>query len=590
MIDGTAQSARLIAGRYELGALLGRGGMSDVYLGTDSRLGRQVAVKLLKSSLATDPVFRTRFRQEAQAAARMAHPTIVRVFDAGEETVTLSDGDERLVPYIVMEHVEGTLLKDLIAAGPIEAAQSARIVDGVLTALEYSHRAGVVHRDIKPGNIMVTASGQVKVMDFGIARAVSESAATVAQTSTILGTAQYFSPEQARGESVDARSDLYSTGVVLFEMLTGVAPFRGDSPVAVAYRHVSEAPVAPSSLARSVSPALDAVVLRSLAKDRFDRFQTASEFRADLAAAAAGQIPPRRLDQQADSTSTLFGVNPHVTSDTEAAMRQLSVSGNDVRSSTQNRPPVAWIWAGIAVVAVVVASVLFWAFSLERTPLVSSASVTVADVVGQAYEDGAQRLTDDGLEPNLFRESSLDVDEGLILRTDPPAGLTVSPGQEIRVYVSSGPPRVAVPNINRLSLTDALAALEAAGLRAGSIEEENSPTIRQDIIIRSDPAVGTELRIGDSVSLVISSGLITVPDVRNLPIATATELLGPLQLQLRVEGNNGCTGGLVTNQSLPPGDNPQGSPITLTWCSGLSDGEPEATETAGDQTRPNRKP
>ena len=579
MIDGTAQGARLLAGRYELGELIGRGGMSDVHLATDARLGRRVAVKLLKSSLASDPVFRTRFRQEAQAAARMAHPTIVRVFDAGEETTLEPGGAETISPFIVMEHVEGRLLKDIIAEGPIEPAEATRIIEGVLTALEYSHRAGVVHRDIKPGNIMITQSGQVKVMDFGIARAVSDSAATVAQTSTILGTAQYFSPEQARGETVDARSDLYSTGVLLFEMLTGQPPFRGDSPVAVAYQHVSEAPVAPSSLRPGISPALDAVVLHALAKDRFERFQTAADFRADVAAAAAGQVPPKRVDAPADFTATLFGVNPQATTDTAAAMRQLSVDDEEERRSrTQSRPPVAWIWSGIAVLAVVVAAVLFWAFNLERTPLAPSISVEVADIAGQLYDDGAQRLIDDGLEPNPFPESSTEVPDGQIIRTEPAAGVTVSPGQEIDVIVSTGPPTVAVPNIDRLTLADAQAAIEAAGLQVGTITAENSPNIRKDIVIRTDPAVGSELREGDTVAIVISSGLISVPDVRNLPIGDATAQLSGLQLQIRVQGNNGCTGGLVTNQSLAPGDQPQNSEITLTWCSGV------AGSTEGDAT------
>ena len=586
MIDGTAQSARLLAGRYQLGSLIGRGGMSDVHIATDARLGRRVAVKLLKSSLASDPVFRTRFRQEAQAAARMAHPTIVRVFDAGEESVTEPGGGETISPFIVMEHVEGRLLKDVIADGPVDPAEATRIIEGVLTALEYSHRAGVVHRDIKPGNIMITNSGQVKVMDFGIARAVSDSAATVAQTSTILGTAQYFSPEQARGETVDARSDLYSTGVVLFEMLTGRAPFRGDSPVAVAYQHVSEAPVAPSTIVPSISPALDAVVLHALAKDRFERFQTASDFRADVAAAAAGQVPPKRVDTSNDFSATLFGVNPQATSDTEAAMRQLSVDDDDRRSRTQSRPPVAWIWAGIAVLAVVVAAVLFWAFNLERTQLAPSISVSVADVAGQDYEDGAQRLIDDGLTPNPFREPSADVPEGQILRTVPAAGVTVSPGQEVRVYVSTGPPTVQVPNIDRLSLADAQAAIEAAGLRVGTISAENSPNIRKDIVIRTDPAVGAEVREGDTIAIVISSGLITVPDVRNLPIGDATAQLSPLQLQIRVQGNNGCSGGLVTNQSLAPGDQPQNSEITLTWCSGVAGGSTGDTTEIDDSSGP----
>lgn len=577
MIDSTTQGARLLAGRYELGALIGRGGMSDVHIATDSRLGRRVAVKLLKSTLANDPVFRTRFRQEAQAAARMAHPTIVRVFDAGEETVSEPGGGETISPFIVMEHVEGRLLKDMIADGPLPPAEATRIIEGVLTALEYSHRAGVVHRDIKPGNIMITNAGQVKVMDFGIARAISDSSATVAQTSTILGTAQYFSPEQARGETVDARSDLYSTGVVLFEMLTGRAPFRGDSPVAVAYQHVSEAPVAPSALVPAVSPSLDAVVLHALAKDRFERFQTASDFRSDVAAAAAGQVPPKRTDPTTDFGATLFGVNPQATADTEAAMRQLSVDDDERRSRTQSRPPVAWIWSGIAVLAVVVIAVLFWAFNLERTQLAPSMSVSVPDVIGQQYEDGAQRLIDDDLTPNPFREASTEVPEGQILRTVPAAGVTVSHGQEVKVYVSTGPPAVAVPNVDRLSLPDAQAAIEAAGLKVGTITAENSPNIRKDIVIRTDPAVGTEVRGGDTITIVISSGLITVPDVRNLPIGDATAQLSPLQLQIRVQGNNGCTGGLVTNQSLAPGDQPQNSEITLTWCSGVAGGSTSET-------------
>ena len=271
-----SDEGRVLAGRYRVGALIGRGGMSDVHVGSDTRLGRQVAIKLLKPQLATDPAFRMRFRQEAQSAARMAHPTIVRVFDAGEETVVDSAGHEVQLPFIVMEYVEGRLLKDIIHDGPLEPVAAGRVIDGVLTALEYSHRAGVVHRDIKPGNIMITTTGQVKVMDFGIARAVSDSSTTVAQTTAILGTASYFSPEQAKGETVDARTDLYSTGVVLFEMLTGRPPFRGDTPVAVAYQHVSERPVKPSVINPKVSPALDAVVLHALTTNREQRYQTAA--------------------------------------------------------------------------------------------------------------------------------------------------------------------------------------------------------------------------------------------------------------------------------------------------------------------------
>lgn len=567
-MDEVAQGARLLAARYELGPLIGRGGMSDVHLAVDAKLGRRVAVKLLKSALASDPVFRSRFRHEAQAAARMAHPTIVRVFDAGEEIVREPGGGETVVPYIVMEYVEGRLLKDIIADGPLAVAEAARIAEGILTALEYSHRAGVVHRDIKPGNVMVTSSGQVKVMDFGIARAISDSAATVAQTSSILGTAQYFSPEQARGETVDARTDLYASGVVLFEMLTGRAPFQGESAVAVAYQHVSEAPPTPSSINPQVSPAMDAVVLHAMAKDRFERFQTASEFRDDVSAAASGQVPPKRVDAPADFTSTLFGVNPQVAAGSEAAMRQLSVDDDERRARTQSRPPVAWIWAGIAVVGVVIAAVLFWALNLERTPLVEAVAIAVPNVVGLQYDEGGQILVDAELQPDPVTEVSDSVPEGEIISTDPAAGITVSPGQVVTVIVSAGPQPIDVPSLTLLSLAEAQALLTERGLVLGTVTTENSSSVSKDIVIRTDPEAGTALKAGGTVNLVVSTGLVRVPDVRNLAIGVASSQLTAIGLQVSVEGDGGCTGGLVTAQSLPPGDQPQASSVTLRYCSG----------------------
>jgi serine/threonine protein kinase/beta-lactam-binding protein with PASTA domain len=281
-----SENQRILAERYEVGSLIGRGGMADVYDGLDTRLGRKVAIKLLKSDLANDPTFEARFRQEAQASARMAHPTIVRVYDAGEEISTDANGNERKTPYIVMEYVRGTLLRDLLHERKLGIPEAIGYAEGVLTALEFSHRAGVIHRDIKAANIMITDTGLVKVMDFGIARAVSESSATQAHTNGIVGTAQYFSPEQARGEAVDHRTDLYSTGVLLYEMLAGRPPFKGETAVSVAYQHVSEAVTPPSEHNPLISRELDEVVLRALAKDRNDRFQTAEEFRDHLLAAS----------------------------------------------------------------------------------------------------------------------------------------------------------------------------------------------------------------------------------------------------------------------------------------------------------------
>jgi len=571
--EGVAQGVRLLAGRYELGELIGRGGMADVHVGMDTRLGRRVAVKLLKPSLANDPAFRTRFRREAQDAAKMAHPTIVRIFDAGEESIRESNGAETLVPFIVMEYVDGRLLKDVLADGPLEPAEATRIISQVLTALEYSHRAGVVHRDIKPGNIMITSSGQVKVMDFGIARAISESSATIAESSAIVGTAQYFSPEQARGESVDARTDLYSTGIVLFELLTGRAPFRGDNPVAVAYQHVNSDPVAPSTLNPRVSPALDAVVLRALAKDRFSRYQSAGEFRADVEAAAAGEVPARTQLVANDFNATLFGVNPSSVAGSEATLRQLTVDNDERLVRTQSRPPVAWIWAGIASMVVIIAAVIFWTFNLAPAQLTANVAVQVPDVVGQTYADGSASLIDAGLVPEKVAQTSDTVPEGAIISTDPAAGITVNPGLTVTVYVSLGETPVTVPNVANMTEADAIAALQAKGLKYGSTTQTYSASVRQGVVIDSDPPGGSErvgsevIRIGHEVNLVVSNGLVQVPDVTGKSIAEASSALNAIGLNPTVQVDQGCSGGTVASQSIV-GDQPQKSPISLRYCGG----------------------
>ncbi|HOY81364.1 MAG TPA: Stk1 family PASTA domain-containing Ser/Thr kinase [Rhodoglobus sp.] len=573
MSEGVAQGVRLLAGRYELGELIGRGGMADVHVGMDTRLGRRVAVKLLKPSLANDPAFRTRFRREAQDAAKMAHPTIVRIFDAGEESIRESNGAETLVPFIVMEYVDGRLLKDVVADGPLEPAEATRIISQVLTALEYSHRAGVVHRDIKPGNIMITSSGQVKVMDFGIARAISESSATIAESSAIVGTAQYFSPEQARGESVDARTDLYSTGIVLFELLTGRAPFRGDNPVAVAYQHVNSDPVAPSTLNPRVSPALDAVVLRALAKDRFSRYQSAGEFRADVEAAAAGEVPARTQLVANDFNATLFGVNPSSVAGSEATLRQLTVDNDERLVRTQSRPPVAWIWAGIASMVVIIAAVIFWTFNLAPAQLTANVAVQVPDVVGQTYADGSASLIDAGLVPEKVAQTSDTVPEGAIISTDPAAGITVNPGLTVTVYVSLGETPVTVPNVANMTEADAIAALQAKGLKYGSTTQTYSASVRQGVVIDSDPPGGSErvgsevIRIGHEVNLVVSNGLVQVPDVTGKSIAEASSALNAIGLNPTVQVDQGCSGGTVASQSIV-GDQPQKSPISLRYCGG----------------------
>ncbi|AWB85205.1 Stk1 family PASTA domain-containing Ser/Thr kinase [Mycetocola zhujimingii] len=567
-----ADEQRLLAGRYLVGDLIGRGGMANVYRGTDTKLGRTVAIKILKADLATDPAFRTRFRQEAQAASRMAHPTIVRVFDAGEETVR-HDGRITREPFIVMEYVQGETLKTVIADGPLDSARAVAIAEGILTALEYSHRAGVVHRDIKPGNIMITPEGKVKVMDFGIARAVSDSSSTVAQTTAILGTASYFSPEQAKGETVDARTDLYSTGVVLFEMLTGRAPFRGDTAVAVAYQHVSETPVKPSSVNPKVSPALDYVVMRALKKDRFERYQTAAEFRDAVELAGRGKIPTQRDNE--DVATALFGQAPNVASSTEQALRQLT--SDDSVTRTQRRPPVVWIWAGIASIVVVLAAVMIWVMTLSQVEPPPAASRTVPDLVGVSEQSAVDTLQELDLVASVVNELNSEVEAGTVIRTDPGTDSRVPPKTVVRVVVSTGAPTVGVPEVANKTTEQAQADLVAAGLTTGAISRENSPDLSEGTVIGTDPASGSQVAPGSTVNLIVSSGLVTIQDVRGQSLSVATDLMEDPTVGLTVEPVPDPTcpaepGNPVTNQSLAPGDVAQQSTIQLTYCTGTTTG------------------
>ncbi|HYJ49756.1 MAG TPA: Stk1 family PASTA domain-containing Ser/Thr kinase [Microbacterium sp.] len=560
---------RVLSGRYRVDELIGRGGMATVYRGYDVTLGRQVAVKLLNRDLAGDNAFRTRFRMEAQAASRMAHPTIVRVFDAGEDTETSPDGIVRPVPYIVMELVHGALLKDVIAAGPVPLGDAVRYVDGILEALEYSHRAGVVHRDIKPGNVMVTDAGQVKVMDFGIARAVSDSSSTVAETTSILGTAAYFSPEQAKGEPVDARADVYSSGVVLYELLTGRPPFRGESPVAVAYQHVSEAPVAPSEVMETVPRSLDTVVLRALAKDPFQRYQDAGAFREALDATVGGKVPSKRA--VGALTSELYGPDPKQAAETARSLRQLSTDTTMKR--TQAGPPVVWIWAGVAILAVLLISVLFWVMSIRPGGDVPTTARIVPDVTGMTYERASVEIGGADLVSFRVDEPNADVAVGNVIRTDPQPGASVSPGQEVRVYVSTGQETTTVPALEGLGQDAATAALGAAGLTLGSVTPRNDPALGGGTIISTDPAAGSTVAVGATINVVAATGRVVLNDVTGYTIEAATrELEGPdSQLIVIPQEDPSCTATdppIVTTQSIAPGEAPIHAEVVLTYCSG----------------------
>ncbi|GLJ80331.1 serine/threonine-protein kinase [Microbacterium imperiale] len=561
---------RVLSERYRVDEPIGRGGMASVYRGYDLTLGREVAIKILKRELADDPAFRTRFRLEAQSASRMSHPSIVRVFDAGEDVETDPDGSRHSVPYIVMELVSGRLLKDMLEAGPLAEADAVRYVDGILEALEYSHRAGVVHRDIKPGNVMITDGDAVKVMDFGIARAVSDSSSTVAETTAIIGTAAYFSPEQAKGEPVDARADLYSTGVVLYELLTGRAPFRGETPVAVAYQHVSEAPLPPSEVVEDVPRALDAIVLRALAKSPFQRFQDATEFRTALQQAIGGKQPSKR--QMGALSSELYGPDPRNAAETARSLRQLSTDTSMRR--TQSGPPASWIWAGVAVLAALLIAVLIWVLAFQPTQTVPPTSRVVPEVSGKSWDLAENLLTEAELTPVRSDRSDGTVPAGDVIGTEPAEGTTVSPGQRVTVYVSTGQEMAVVPTLENLSRDEATAALTNAGLQLGSVRSRNHPTLGAGTVIEASAAAGSELAMGSTVNLVVASGTVTLVDLTGYTVEAAQRELQQDALQLipEVVEDPACPaspgGQTVAAQSLTPGEVPIGSTVALTVCTG----------------------
>ena len=582
-IGTPTQAERILSGRYRVDALIGRGGMASVYRGYDLTLGRTIAIKILRSDLAQDNTFRTRFRLEAQAASRMAHPSIVRVYDAGEDLDDDGAGGTTHTPYIIMELVRGRLLKDVIAAGPVSADDAAGYIDGILEALEYSHRAGVVHRDIKPANVMVDDDGQIKVMDFGIARAVSDTSATVAETTTILGTAAYFSPEQAQGAPVDARADLYSTGVVLYELLAGRPPFVGNSPVAVASQHVRDAPIPPTQVGDDVPAQLDPVVLRALAKDPAQRFPDAATFREALDAALDGRAPSQR--QLTHLTEELYGAGQRARNEVAHTLTQLSSETGTTR--TQSGPPVAWIWAAIALVIALIVAVGYWVVRTDPLDLRAADTVDVADVSGWSLEAATAELEGRGLEVTLSSEPSDTVAADIVIGTDPAAGVSLVTGATVEIVVSAGPLMAEIPELEGGSEDAAREAIDGVeGLMLGRVFPQNTPGVERGTVLNaqvdgSDVESGDEVLQGSSVDLTVATGRVTVEDLTGFTIDAAKRILEEdLQLDVEIEKDDNCEeSDLVTKQDPGVGDVQIDETVTLTRCSGDGDFvDPEGDE------------
>ncbi|MEW2082159.1 Stk1 family PASTA domain-containing Ser/Thr kinase [Streptomyces sp. NPDC005283] len=575
------EEPRRLGGRYELGSVLGRGGMAEVYLAHDTRLGRTVAVKTLRADLARDPSFQARFRREAQSAASLNHPAIVAVYDTGEDYV-----DGVSIPYIVMEYVDGSTLRELLHSGRrLLPERTLEMTIGILQALEYSHRAGIVHRDIKPANVMLTRTGQVKVMDFGIARAMGDSGMTMTQTAAVIGTAQYLSPEQAKGEQVDARSDLYSTGCLLYELLTVRPPFVGDSPVAVAYQHVREEPQPPSNFDPEITPEMDAIVLKALVKDPDYRYQSADEMRADIEACLDGQPvaataamgaagyggyapddqPTTALRQTdpAGQTSMLPPVNPD-----DGGYGGYDDRPDRRRQKKSNTSTILLVLAGILVL---VGAVLIGKSVFGGTD--GSNKVPVPLLVGKPYPEAEQLVINAGVKIAKSGTQRCDQPKNSICSQTPKDG-KMNQGETVQVVVSEGAPKIEVPDVTDKPVDKATDILVSKVFKVETkeIESDREP----GTVLSQDPQGGSQAEKNSTVTLTVAKQTkINVPPVVGQQFDAAKNQLETLGFTVvRNDIDAEQPAGQVTEQD-PPGNSKAAKNATVTLK--VSKGPPQQT-------------
>jgi eukaryotic-like serine/threonine-protein kinase len=519
-------SPTTVGGRYELGELLGRGGMAEVRQAVDQRLGRSVAVKQLRADLAVDPTFQARFRREAQSAAGLNHPTIVAVYDTGEEIDPLSGVS---IPYIVMELVEGPTLRDVLREGrKILPERALELTQGVLEALSYSHKAGIVHRDIKPANVMLTPNGGVKVMDFGIARAVADTSATMTQTAAVIGTAQYLSPEQARGETVDARSDLYSTGCLLYELLAGRPPFVGDSPVSVAYQHVREVPVPPSQLDPEITPEIDAVVLKALAKDPDDRYQSAAEMRADISRLLSGeQTTAQRTTAVVPMAAGAMAANAYDTP-THVAGPPTILPREDVEEGEyeEEEPQKSRVGLAILIGALIVLALGLGGWALYRVlnPTDAVAKVEVPSVLGWTEQQARDQLTAHNLQVEVKKENGDEETKGTITAQDPVGGTEVAENSTVTVTLNEGPKTGTIPDDlvgqDVEEVENALDDLKFSNVSTVAAKSED-PDTQPGEVISISPKEGSTVPLDSKITVRYATGKSEVPNFEGLTRAAA---------------------------------------------------------------------
>jgi len=543
---------RLLGGRYELDGIVGRGGMAEVYRARDLRLDRVVAVKTLREDLARDQTFQARFRREAQSAASLNHPSIVAVYDTGEDNAGMSH-----VPFIVMEFVDGRTIRDLLRDDRrLLPERALEITDGVLRALDYSHRAGIVHRDIKPGNVMLNRHGEIKVMDFGIARAVADTQATMTQTAQVIGTAQYLSPEQARGERVDSRSDLYSVGCLLYELLTGRPPFTGDSPVAIAYQHVREAPVPPTRVDPDLPAWADAIVLKAMEKDPAERYQSAAEMRSDIQRALSGFPVAAALPMTSSYGAPGAGTRRMDQLGQTQVQRQTGTLapyqyGQEETGVRQRRKRSVWPW----VTAVLALAVIGGAIAAYQ--LISSSGSTIAvpsNLQGMKLAAAERTVQHAGLKSRPVPHKSVTGPYNTVTSTRPSPGTKVAKGSQVILNYNVRPGPQTLPDVSGMKTKDAIALLNKRGWN--DVTTGPSPVaslkFKKGEVISTDPSAGSTISLTTQVVLNVSGGGVAVPTLGGLAEADAAARLqqaGLFYQVVRTPGPPGTIPGTVWKTS-----------------------------------------